>query len=683
MKKMYSKVLRQIVSKISNLIPRRYMNIVSPKLRGAVLDLIIYFDSSSLISMFKADSFEDHDDVYQPSVPVDWIKELYDFRLIEKESKILVLLHAFYLELLPEIIGQLSNIHENFDLVITCSANFDLKIDEAELPIFCKKYLVLRSANRGRDIGPMVGIINSNILEDYELVLKVHTKKSAWRDSHDFFTNSGSEWRKSFLQELIGSPIGTNKIIKSFREDRNLGLVTSRKQILDSTFWGKNRQRTTDLAQKLFIEQYIDDLTFPAGSMYWCRPIILSSISPLDLNLNYFEPEAGQNDGTLAHAIERLIGLIVIAYGFKQIEVDQVEIISSDMNLKPKVIAYYLPQFYPFPENDLQWGNGFTEWSNVARSKPQFEGHVQPVLPEGLGFYDLRIEENVLSQEELAASHGISSFCYYYYNFGDHEIMSDLLQKRLMRRSGLSFNILWVNESWSRAWDGSDNLVTQMQSYPDGWETEFFFSVLPYLKHPDYTVSSQGYPVIGIYRPLDVPELNYVLDTWRELACKNGLPGLFIVGVRAPKNFGGVNLNFREYGLDATQDFAPHGIDWVKDVNSVKSKSFRGQIFSMRKTFESYGPSMGVPHGVNQFPGLMVGFDNTPRRGSHSYLISDSNPFTFRKWLLHSINIATSINSENPFVYVNAWNEWAETSMLEPNSKWKNLYLQVIRQLVS
>lgn len=648
-----------------------------------MLDLIIYLDASRFRGMVGINRLENEDDAYQPAVPVEWIRQIFHYRAIKTKSKILVYIHVYYLELLPEIIELLKNISEDFDLIITNSSQSEVKIDSLELPNTCQKKFVLKSSNRGRDIGPLIGLVNSGLLEDYQLILKVHTKKSEWRNGHDFFEDSGSEWREAFLRDLLGSPEGVKMIVNSFRSDSNLGLVTANNQILDSNFVGKNYEKTVLLAKSLYIEQYVEDLAFPAGSMYWCRPIVLSSLSPLNLNLNHFEIENGQNDGTLAHAIERLIGLIIVAYGFKQLEIDEIQKLVPAPVRKTRMVAYYLPQFYPFPENDLEWGTGFTEWSNVARSRPQFEGHIQPVLPEGLGFYDLRIEQNVLNQERLAQSNGISSFCYYYYNFGNRELMSDLIHKRLKREGGLSFNILWVNESWSRAWDGSDNLITQKQTYPDGWETEFFFSILPFLKHADYTTTDKGFPILGIYRPLDIPELEKALNTWRALAFENGLPGLFIVGVRAPKNFGGASLDFNKYGLDATQDFAPHGIEWVRDFELADSREFKGQIFSIRKTLAEYGAGMGVNHGVDQFPGVMVGFDNTPRRGSHAYLISDSNPFVFRRWMLHSIEVAIKTNPANPFIFINAWNEWAETSMLEPNSKWKSLYLQVIKQLNS
>jgi hypothetical protein len=681
MKRLYIRILRRLVTKNVGRIPVKLKNLVTPEARRVILDLIIYLDPTALKRKKNRPVLIEEDDLRHPVVPLNWIKEIHQFRVSTKDSKILVLVHAFYLDLVPEIINYLENIPENFDLIITNSTDTRLDLKNEDLPELCQKYIELRSINQGRDIAPLVGLVSSNVLEDYELVLKIHTKKSEWRNQHDVFEDTGAEWREAFLRDLLGSAESVARIIKAFRDDSNLGLVTANNQLLGVNFWAENRERTLDLAMRLYIDQHIDELIFPAGSMYWCRPLILSSLAPLKLSVSQFEPESGQTDGTLAHAIERMIGLISIAFDFKQLELGQIRDSQCGLIAKPKIVAYYLPQFYPFPENDIEWGNGFTEWSNVARAKPQFPGHVQPVLPEGLGFYDLRLEENVASQEKLGIDNRIFSFCYYYYNFGHREIMSELLQKRISRSGGLPFSILWVNESWSRAWDGSENHVIQQQTYPKGWESDYFYSILPYLKHADYTVTSNGHALLGIYRPLDVPNLADVISTWRRMAAENGLPGLFILGVRAPKNFGGVNLEFEEYGLDGTQDFAPHGIEWVRDTTLADSKKFHGQIFSLRETFELLGPGLGVVHSSNQFPGVAVGFDNTPRRGSNASLIADSNPFIFRRWLKHSIQIAIENNPNDPFVFINAWNEWAETSMLEPNSKWKNLYLGVIKQL--
>ena len=143
------------------------------------------------------------------------------------------------------------------------------------------------------------------------------------------------------------------------------------------------------------------------------------------------------------------------------------------MSNKVKVIAFYLPQFHPIPENDEWWGKGFTEWTNVASAKPLFKEHYQPRIPADLGFYDLRLSEVRQQQAELAKEAGVTAFCYWHYWFGNGK---ELLERPFdevvqSNQPDFPFCLGWANHSWmSKNWNiRKSNVVSKTlmeQNYP-------------------------------------------------------------------------------------------------------------------------------------------------------------------------------------------------------------------------
>lgn len=595
-----------------------------------------------------------------------------------------VVIHVYYPELVPELADLLENVPTPFDVIVTDASGqgIDPAVFQRGLARSVRVYPV---ENRGRDMWPLVQLVNAELLDPYSIVLKLHTKRSAWRGDHPELQGDGAGWRKGLLGDLIGSRSQAEAILSEFADRPGLGLVTARGSILDKEFWGGNRHIVEALLLRFRLRRPAHQLEFAAGSMYWIRAFVLQGLRALELTADDFESELGQIDGTTAHGVERLVGVLTKEAGYRLDEApsapqarDSWRCFTEPPRERGTAIAFYLPQFHSFAENNRWWGEGFTEWSNVAAAEPLFAGHTQPLLPADLGFYDLTDPRILPRQAALAQAHGIQAFMYYHYWFAGKPLMESPLQHHFASDVEMPYCLMWANENWTRRWDGGATEVLVAQEHETVPPELFIDSILDYLADQRY-VTIDGRPVLAVYKLNQLPDPAAVVARWRARVQAAGLPGIYVlsVDVGAPMD-GSADANT---GVDGFMEFAPHNMPWVPhDTSDLEiDPQFEGNIMDYSAMVDSTVMSRagGIPE--DRYPGVMVNFDNTARRQWHSDLWLGSNPYTFRRWLRSTLDASVGRAADKRMVFINAWNEWAECAVLEPSQRFGKTYLLAVR----
>ena len=354
------------------------------------------------------------------------------------------------------------------------------------------------------------------------------------------------------------------------------------------------------------------------------------------------------------------------------------------MNIRARVIAFHLPQFHPTPENDEWWGKGFTEWTNVARAKPLFPGHYQPHIPADLGFYDLRLPEARHAQAELAKKYGIEGFCYYHYWFGGGRRMLERPVNEILASGepNFPFCLCWANHSWSNIWQGLSNRTLVEQTYPSMDDHQKHFEWLLQAFTDSRYITVDGKPLFLIYSPKDIPDIQRVLDYWRDLAIKAGLKGLHLVGV----NYGSPDWDPLTVGLDAStwQPLPPKDgrIPWrylgLKAKRLFERDKYRLTVYDYAEVLDILVRKIKPP--FPDYPTVLPNWDNTPRSGLNGLVLHGSTPELFRQVLHQAFSLVEHEPAEQRIVFIKAWNEWAEGNYLEPDQKFGHSYLKVIRE---
>jgi len=356
---------------------------------------------------------------------------------------------------------------------------------------------------------------------------------------------------------------------------------------------------------------------------------------------------------------------------------------SSEQVVSSRVIAYYLPQFHPIPENDEWWGKGFTEWTNAAKARPLFKGHYQPHIPADLGYYDLRLPETRDAQAAMARKHGVEAFCYYHYWFAGRRLLERPFNEVLASgEPDFPFCLCWANQTWTGIWHGAPNRVLIEQTYP-GMEDHrrHFETLLPAFCDKRY-VKVDGKPMFMVYNLDELPDSARVLEFWRELASKAGLPGLFLVAEhRLP------DWDPKVHGYDAAVTislwrWADKWVSWNQPIKKIRRKTRQLRGRPTVHPYEQVSESIVIErtNGIENFPCVVPNWDNTPRSGSNGLVLHGSTPELFRRQVRRALDRMHDVPREHRIVFVKSWNEWAEGNHMEPDWKFGLQYLEVLSE---
>lgn len=351
-----------------------------------------------------------------------------------------------------------------------------------------------------------------------------------------------------------------------------------------------------------------------------------------------------------------------------------------------RVIAFYLPQFHPIPENDAWWGKGFTEWTNVGKAKPLFKGHYQPRVPADLGYYDLRLPEIREAQAEMAKEAGVEGFCYWHYWFGNGKRLLEKPFNEVVKSKNpdLPFCLGWANETWSGIWHGEPGKVLIEQVYPgiEDYTNHFNNNLEAFLD--DRYIKVDGKPLFFIYRPLNIPEVKTFIDCWQELAIKNGLKGIHFVGQSYDDKQAQTIL---ASGFDAVNSY------WLKDsllevapiktvLNKFSEILFKGSTNIPVWNFKDFAKrlSRDLDKNVQYYPTILSGWDNSPRSGKRGRIFTNFTPEIFDVHIKEVLNTVKDKEDDTNIVFLKSWNEWAEGNYVEPDLKYGRRLLDALKQ---
>lgn len=360
---------------------------------------------------------------------------------------------------------------------------------------------------------------------------------------------------------------------------------------------------------------------------------------------------------------------------------------------KARILALYLPQFHPIPENNQWWGRGFTEWTNVGKAKPLFRNHYQPRVPADLGYYDLRVPETRQAQAELARSYGIEGFLYWHYWFGNGKRLLERPFNEVLAsgKPDFPFALAWANETWKGFAHGLKNRnILIEQEYPgDDDYIAHFHTILPALKDKRY-ITIDGKPIFMIYKPHQLPDPKHFISLWQGLARENGLAGIYFIAHH--QNRAEHGWKSEEESLNEMLNYGFNAVNFVRIQNYLQKRSLVSRIkgkvnkllrgvplaFPYKKYAQYFSNELDKHDQV--IPSLIPGWDHTPRSGKEGTVMTRSTPDAFEQHVKDIISKIKNKPDQNKVIILKSWNEWAEGNYMEPDLKYGHGFLNALKK---
>lgn len=582
----------------------------------------------------------------------------------ETKSKLAVVVHVGPGQVVQPLLDSLVAVSVQFDLFITNSSGRALHVDTVGL-VNLGHLVVLDGPDQGRDMLPLVTLVNTELLNPYELVLKLTV---------------GGEHGK-----LLDSVSNVDGILGTFTSDRGLGILGGREVVVGEEVLAGNAELVTALLQRFQLGIEGRGLVFVPGGNYWARGFVLQGLRALQSSEWDFEIEYGQVDGTAAHALERVIGILADEAGYDVRSVtgeDQKSFKDLDHRFhtdsKPaaraRIFVSYSSSFHSEGFGSDWQPRGLTNWAETAAAKPVFLGQAQPLIPEGLGYYDSRVSGVIEAQTALAAGAGVEGFIFDYAWDEVDLYASDALKTYLESRASNPFYVMLRV---------ADNQTDPPLLKPVSTATAAlaFSRLIRVLSDSRYALIG-GCPVVGVSGIDSFANPVEVFTAWRQLARDHGFPDIHLTVAEEEERPDEALQSIIGTAADSIVRFAPKKI-YLGAIpkNLVRfSKAFRGTARRYDLLVNHVQRTLFEQHPFRIYPGVTVAHDTTARRRNRAVILVGANPFTFRRWLDSAVSSVAHLNSDERVVIVENWNDWTSGSVLEPSTRFGSTYLLAMRE---